>query len=204
MASSAKKVFFADHTFHIAENVYEPADDSIFFAENLCVRKGDFVLDMGTGCGILGILAAIKDAHVVAIDINPFAVRCAKENGALNHITAKLSVVQGDLFAPISPVEWFDAVLFNAPYLPAEDCNGDSWLEKAWVGGPFGRKVIDRFIAEVPRYLKPEGRVFLMQSTLSGVEETLQRFRANGLEVRIAAKRHLPLFESLVLVVARY
>ncbi len=202
MPSSAKKVFFADHAFHIAENVYEPADDSIFFAENLCVKKGDFVLDMGTGCGILGILAAIKDAHVVAVDINPFAVRCAKENGTLNHVTARLSIVQGDLFAPMGPVGRFDAVFFNAPYLPAEDSDGDSWLEKAWVGGPSGREVIDRFIAEVPKYLKAEGHVFLMQSTLSGVEETRQRFRACGLEVRIAAKRHLPLFESLVLVVA--
>lgn len=202
MPSPAKKVFFADHAFHIAENVYEPADDSIFFAENLRVKKGDFVLDMGTGCGILGILAAIEDAHVVAIDISPFAVRCAKENRALNHVTARLSIVQGDLFAPMTPVVRFDTVFFNAPYLPAEDYDGDSWLEKAWVGGSFGRKVIDRFIAEVPRYLKAEGHVFLMQSTLSGVEETLQKFRASGLEVRIAAKRHLPLFESLVLVVA--
>lgn len=204
MPSSAKKVFFADHAFHIAENVYEPADDSIFFAENLCVKKDDFVLDMGTGCGILGILAAIKGAHVVAVDINPSAVRCAKGNGTLNHVTARLSIVQGDLFAPMSPVGRFDAVFFNAPYLPAEDSDGDSWLEKAWVGGPSGREVIDRFIAEVPKYLKAEGHVFLMQSTLSGVEETRQGFRASGLEVRIAAKRHLPLFESLALVVAGY
>ncbi len=204
MPSSAKKVFFADYVFHVAEDVYEPAEDSFFFAENLCVKEGDFVLDMGTGCGILGTLVAMKGAHTVAVDISPFAVRCAKENAALNHVTARLSIVQGDLFAPINPSEQFDAVLFNAPYLPVEDSEGSSWLEQAWVGGASGRKVIDRFIAEVPKYLKPEGLVLLMQSTLSGVEKTLRRFSANGLEGRVATKRDLPFFESLVLVVAEH
>jgi len=202
MPSSTKRVFYADHVFHVDENVYEPAEDSFFFAENLSIKSDDVVLDMGTGCGILGILAAARASCVVAGDINPFAVRCAKENAALNHVVEKCSVVQGDLFAPVSPVGQFDAVLFNAPYLPTEGSEGDSWVEQAWIGGVSGRNVIDRFIVEVPRYLKAGGQAFLLQSTLSGVEETLQRFRASGLNANVAAQRDLPFFESLVLVVA--
>ncbi|MDI6690428.1 MAG: methyltransferase, partial [Candidatus Bathyarchaeota archaeon] len=49
----SKKVFFADYVFYVSENVYEPAEDSFLFAENLMVRERDFVLDMGIGCGIL-------------------------------------------------------------------------------------------------------------------------------------------------------
>ena len=45
-----------------SEDVYEPAEDSFLFAENLDVEKGAQVLDVGTGCGILGILAAEKAA----------------------------------------------------------------------------------------------------------------------------------------------
>ncbi|MEM3760934.1 MAG: 50S ribosomal protein L11 methyltransferase, partial [Candidatus Bathyarchaeia archaeon] len=98
---SGKRVFFADYVFYVSENVYEPSDDSFFFAENLRVRKGDFVLDMGTGCGLLGIIAAAKASHVVAVDINPYAVRCAKENAKLNHVIDKMSFIQGDLFTPL-------------------------------------------------------------------------------------------------------
>ena len=39
MLSSSKKVYFRDHVFHVYENVYEPAEDSFLFAENLAVKK---------------------------------------------------------------------------------------------------------------------------------------------------------------------
>jgi release factor glutamine methyltransferase len=42
------------------------------------VRETDRVLDMGTRSGIQAILAASKSANVVAVDVNPFAVRRAQ------------------------------------------------------------------------------------------------------------------------------
>lgn len=56
------------------------------------------VLDMGTGCGILGIIAAKKASKVVAVDINPHAVRYAKENTELNGVSDKVFIVHGNLF----------------------------------------------------------------------------------------------------------
>jgi release factor glutamine methyltransferase len=200
MTSSSKEVFFADHIFHVWENVYEPAEDSFLFAENLAVNDGDVVLDMGTGCGILGIVAAEKAAYVIAVDVNPFAVRCAKENARFNHVAGKLFFVQGDLFAPIRMGQEFDLILFNAPYLPAKDVGDDSWLRLAWAGGITGREVIDRFICEVSNHLKQAGRIFLMQSTLSDIDQTLRRFGENGLKTRALAQRALPFFETIVLI----
>jgi release factor glutamine methyltransferase len=202
MPSWSKKVFFADHVFRVSENVYEPAEDSFLFAENLVVKECDFVLDMGAGCGILGIIAAEKGAKVVAVDVSPHAVRCAKENAKLNRVVDRMFFVQGDLFMPLRREEKFDLVLFNAPYLPVECAEDDSWLEHAWSGGVTGRKVVDRFICEVPRYVKNEGCVLLMQSTLSGVDETLQRFEENGLKASVVVDRALPFFEAIVLVKA--
>jgi len=202
MPSPSKKVYFRDYIFHVYENVYEPAEDSFLFAENSAVKKSGVVLDMGTGCGILGIIAADKAAKVVMVDINPYAVRCAKENAKLNGVLDKMFFVQGDLFAAIRVEEKFDSILFNAPYLPSKPSEDKTWLVRAWAGGTTGRQVIDRFICQAPEHLKENGCILLMQSMLSDVNETLRRFEKNGLKTSIVAKRSLPFFETIVLVKA--
>ena len=202
MSFLGKKVFFEDCVFCVSENVYEPAEDSFLFAENLVVGEGDVVLDVGTGCGILGVVAAKKAVRVVAVDVNPYAVRCAKENAKLNGVLDRMLFVQGDLFSAIRAGERFDVVLFNAPYLPSESVGDVSWFGCAWSGGVGGRQIIDRFIGEVAKYLKRNGCVFLMQSTLSDVDETLRKFGGNGLKACVVAEQALPFFETIALVKA--
>jgi release factor glutamine methyltransferase len=200
MRSPSRKVFFRGYVFNVWEDVYEPAEDSFLFAENLEVEDGGLVLDMGTGCGILGIIAAERAVKVVAVDFNPRAVRCAKENAELNCVADKMFFVRGDLFTSLRKEEKFDLILFNAPYLPTEHVEHDSWLERAWAGGAGGRRVIDRFIFEAPKYLSKDGCVLLMQSSLSGVDETLERFEGIGMKAGVVARRELPFFEAIVLV----
>jgi release factor glutamine methyltransferase len=204
MHSQTRKVFFGDYVFNVSENVYEPAEDSFLFAENLTANRGDYVLDVGTGCGILGIIATAKASKVVASDINPFAVHCARTNAKLNHVADKMSFVQGDLFTPLKVDERFDLILFNAPYLPAEHREGDSWLERAWAGGPTGRQIIDRFILESAKHLRRSGRVLLLQSTLSDVDETVNSYGEQGLKAKLLVEQGLPFFESIVLVETRF
>ena len=203
MPSSTKRVYFGDYSFSVWENVYEPAEDSFLFAENLEAEAGERVLDMGTGCGILGILAAKKACSVAAVDVNPYAVRCARENAKLNNVRGKMSFIQGDLFTPLHEAEKFDAILFNSPYLPADKSEADSWIGRAWAGGATGRQIIDLFISEAPRHLKRLGRVLLMQSTLTDVDETLRRFARGHLNAKVVAEFSLPFFETVVIIEAK-
>src|SRR5918998_1543964 len=61
------------------------------------VRPGDRVLDMGTGCGVNGILAARAGADVLALDINPEAVRAARDNARRNGVADRLEVRLSDM-----------------------------------------------------------------------------------------------------------
>ncbi len=198
----SSRVLFKDCGFIVTENVYVPAEDSFLFADNLCPGKSDSVVDMGTGCGILGIIAAKKAAQVLAVDVNPYAVQCARKNAVLNGVADKMFFIRGDLFSALSAGRKFSLILFNAPYLPVE--NGDrSWLGSAWSGGASGRELSDRFIAEASEHLDPTGEVLLMQSSLSGIEETMRSFSRKGLNARVVASRHLPFFETILLISAR-
>ncbi len=198
-----KRSWFGDYRFDLTEDVFEPSEDTFLFAENLDVQEGDVVLDVGTGCGILGILAAQKAKSVLAVDINPFAVRCAKQNSLLNHLRGKMDFMQTDLLTALAENALFDLILFNAPYLPSEEHEVETWIGRAWAGGATGRKVVDRFIPQAARHLKSSGRVLMLQSTLTNVELTLSTFEDCSLKASVKAERKLPFFETILLVEAK-
>jgi release factor glutamine methyltransferase len=203
MPLSTKKAFFDNFVFEIYGEVYTPAEDSFLFAESLSVNKGDRVLDVGTGSGILAVVASKQASEVIAIDVNPYAIHCAKHNAKLNGVSEKIDFLRGDLFAPLNDIEYFDVILFNAPYVPSEENEIDFWLGRSWSGGLTGRTVIDRFISQAPKHLRPKGKILLLQSTLTSTSETIKNFSAHRLKTEIIASHALPFFETLILFEAK-
>ena len=204
MKSSRKKAFYDNLSFQVFEEVYEPAEDTFLIADYLAqaVKETDTVLDVGTGCGILAVIAAKKALKVIAIDLNPHAVECARSNVKTNRVSGKVDVRQGDLFKPLHKTEKFDLIIFNAPYLPSEPDEEKTWIGRAWGGGHSGREVIDRFIDEAPNYLRQKGRILLAQSTLANIEETITKFSQAGFEASVVAERKFP-FETIVIIGAK-
>ena len=74
--------------------------------------RGGTLLDVGTGSGILAIAAARLGAqNVVAVDIDPDAVRVARENVEHNGLSACIDVRKGDLIQGLS--QTFDFAVAN-------------------------------------------------------------------------------------------
>jgi release factor glutamine methyltransferase len=197
-----KRVYFKDHIFLVDENVYDPAEDTFLLAKKMKVKEDDTVLDMGTGCGILAVLAAEKAKSVLAVDINPYAIECARRNAETNGVKNKIEFKCGNLFHPIDLNERFSLILFNSPYLPSEPDEEKSWIEKAWAGGWNGRKIIDQFIMDSPHFLAAGGRINLIQSSLSDINRTIQMFNEFDLRAVVVAQVKVA-FESIVLIEAK-
>ena len=69
------------------------------------IRGGERIIDVGTGSGILAIAAGLLGAgHVLAVDIDPDAVRVAAENVNHNGLSRIVDVQQGNLLDHVDQV----------------------------------------------------------------------------------------------------
>ena len=187
-----------DFIINTDDNVYVPAEDSYLLADNLEIKKGQSVLEIGTGSGIVAMYASRLTDDITVTDINFDACELARKNFAENGIE-NIEILWGNLFEVVENRK-FDVILFNTPYLPTED---DEVLENtinyAFDGGLNGRKVIDLFLNEVGNHLNDGGIVQMIQSSLSGNDETLARLDELGFIAEIAASEHF-FFEDITLI----
>lgn len=80
------------------------------------VQGGEDVIDVGTGSGILSIAAAKLGAeHVLAIDLDPVAVKSAGENTKLNGMQSRIMVSQSDLLGILEHSEKRDELNVKLP-----------------------------------------------------------------------------------------
>ncbi|NYT00537.1 MAG: methyltransferase [Methanocellales archaeon] len=185
-----KLLQYRDKEIAILPGVYEPAEDSFLMVEAVLreVKRSDNILEIGTGSGIVSMF--IGDiARVIGTDISLKAVKCARLNG--------IDVIRTDLFDGIKFKREFDLIVFNPPYLPSEDQKTD--MDVLWDGGSSGREIINRFLDQVKNYLTDDGRMLLLVSSLTGIEQLIEKMRSLDLVVdEIISEKHF--FERLVVL----
>ena len=188
----------ADFIINTDDNVYVPAEDSYLLADNLEIENGQSVLEIGTGSGVVAMYASRLTDEITVTDINFDACELARKNFEENGIE-NIEILFGNLFEPVKNRK-FDVILFNTPYLPTEEGEVlDDTINYAFDGGLNGRKVIDLFLDEVKNHLNDGGIVQLIQSSLSGNDETLTRLDELGFIAEIKASEHF-FFEDITLI----
>ena len=188
----------ADFIINTDDNVYVPAEDSYLLADNLEIKEGQSVLEIGTGSGVVAMYASRLTDRITVTDINFDACELARKNFEENSIE-NIEILFGNLFEPVKNRK-FDVILFNTPYLPTEEGEVlDDTINYAFDGGLNGRKVIDVFLDEVGNHLNDGGIVQLIQSSLSGNDETLSKLDELGFIAEIKASEHF-FFEDITLI----
>lgn len=166
----------SDHTFRFEEGYPElvlwPNPTSRLLSRFTIRRASGLTLDLGTGSGVLALLAATHSKQVVATDLNGRAIGFAQFNARLNGIE-NISCVAGDRFSPVQDRS-FDLIVSNPPFFITPS---DEFL---FCDNPFELdELCRRLVQEAPAHLN-EGGYFQMLCEWAQVRDERWEDRVAG------------------------
>ena len=155
----------AGFKYHVLPKVYKGGTDTKLFCKIVSanVSKGVEVWDIGTGTGLVALQAKRNGAkYVLATDLNPQAVKNARENSKL--LKSKIDIRQTDVFGKIK--KKFDIITFNSPF--TDHKTEERYQVCFW---DENHKTLRRFLSGIRKYLKSNGRVFIAWASFADLRE---------------------------------
>ena len=127
----------------------------------------------GSGCIAISLAAERPQASVLATDVSPDACALARENAEALSVGARVTVVQGDLFAPVPADARFQLIVSNPPYIASGEIPGLSAEVRrephlALDGGKDGLALLRRVIEGARRCLLPGGLLAMEMGETQG------------------------------------
>ncbi len=207
-----------------SDKVYSPSDDTFllidYFKKNVNnlyfdgkdLKSIRYILDMGTGTGIIAIfikLLANKfvnfNPEIYASDILEEAIICAKNNEKLNSSENSIQYIHSDLFKsfPDKLKQKFDIIIFNPPYLPSleiEIKETPNSVDYSWDGGKRGCELIIEFFNQVHNFLNTNHSYLLyyISSSRMDLNHIIKILETSGFQNTILVKKHI-FFEDIML-----
>lgn len=176
--------------------VFVPNLMSWYSAAQMHVFRGETFCDVGVGSGLHAILAAKMGARkVFGTDINPVALRFARENARRNGVAGVCTFLHGSLTAPLkSRGIRVDAVVCNAPQFPGKDVQGSlpGRLKASVDGGPSGGELNARFLREAKDVLLLGGRVYNPAVSWANPSATFEAIADSRFRSHELSRRNIP------------
>jgi release factor glutamine methyltransferase len=181
-----------EHRIELAlrEGIAPVSPYSLLLAENIPSLRGKTVVDLGTGSGLLGIVAKLQGAErVYLVDSFDKAVALARENAKRNGIEHGVEVLQTgeDMFPAMAPGS-ADVILSNPAQLPLPEPDR---ANSPFYAGPDGRAMIDALIEQAPDKLSPSGRLLMTHNSMANLPKSLRLLESLRLQPKIIAERTL-------------
>lgn len=160
---------FMDARFEVAPGVLLPRPETESVVESvldfLDCRAPSCILDLGCGCGILGItfLKKFSQARCLSVDFMETPLDLTAKNALLHGVNDRMHLIRGDWTEMIRPSRRFDLVVSNPPYIPSEVIPGLApeivfhEPRAALDGGPDGLTFYRRFLESLPGLLNSGG-----------------------------------------------
>lgn len=158
--------------------------DAVLLSNFARVRKGEKVLDMGTGTGIIPILMTAKTEgeDFTGLEIQEESADMARRSVRHNHLDEKIKIVTGDIkeaasiFGPVS----FDVITTNPPYMIGQHGIANASDTKA-IARHEVLCTLDDILRESAKMLKFRGRFYMVHRPFR-LAEILTKMVAVGIE----------------------
>ncbi|MFH1802898.1 MAG: 50S ribosomal protein L11 methyltransferase [archaeon] len=176
-----KVVNYLGRNFLVYPTVFWPHADSQPLVKNYVIKPYETVLDVGTGSGNIAIESALRGAHkVVALDVNPEAVKSVRMNAQIHGVEDKVtacivvpeledSLERNTHVAEVAHNGGFDVITGNLPFL---DMHARDHVESSTYDE--GLRTYRGLFGSTPRILRPGGRIYLSQANFGNVEQVLE------------------------------
>ena len=156
--------------------------DAVLLSGFARIRKGDHVLDMGTGTGIIPILlkSKTKGEHFTGLEIQEECADMATRSVQYNGLESAVDIVCGDIkeAAGIFGAASFDVVTSNPPYMI-----GAHGLQNPYMAKAIARHevlcTLEDVVCQASKVLKDRGRFFMVHRPfrLAEIFSVLTRYK---------------------------
>ena len=156
--------------------------DAVLLSGFAKVKRGEEVLDLGTGTGIIPILleAKTEGQHFTGLEIQPESADMAARSVAYNHLEDRVSIVTGDIkdATNIFGASSFDVVTCNPPYMI-----GQHGLQNPYMAKAIARHEIlctlEDVVSQTAAVLKDRGRFYMVHRPfrLAEIFQVLMKYK---------------------------
>lgn len=171
---------------------YRAGIDAVLLAASITARKGERVLEAGSGVGVASLCLAcrVTGLDVTGIEVQDDLVPLARENARRNALQGRVTFVEGDIGSPVRDLvtmglepQSFDHVFANPPYYDPAASTASPDAGKARAHLTLGSD-IDDWVRFACTMVKPKGSVSFVHraDALAGLLAALQG-RVGGIEV---------------------